>query len=85
MESRLERRELWKKEEISSSTKEIAEFAGLRMSVTGSLIVHGCGMDMGFWLQNRVYQRACAKGYPNLFDPDNYKYLGKRRGYTYIK
>lgn len=66
-------------------TKEIAELAGLTMSVTGSLIVHGCGMDMGFWLQNRVYQRACMKGHPNLFDPDHYKYLGKRRGYCYVK
>ncbi|MGN0414433.1 MAG: hypothetical protein ACI4FX_02950 [Agathobacter sp.] len=64
-------------------TKEIAEFAGLRMSVSGSLIVHGCGMDMAFWLQHRVYQRACMKGHPDLFDPDLYKYLGRRRGGRY--
>ena len=48
-----------------------------------SLIIHGCGMDMCFALQNRVYQRACNAGYPDMFDNNYYNYLGVRKRGVY--
>lgn len=63
-------------------TKMVADFAGLHFSnakdTNGSLIVHGCGMDMGLALQQRVYKRASAFGYPEMFSSDDYRYLGCR-------
>lgn len=54
----------------------------------GCLIVHGCGMDMGFYLQDKVYSRAYQNGEPKMFDNANYHFLGcrKRNGtYPYWK
>lgn len=63
-------------------TQMIAEAVNLKISKAkdtyGSLIIHGSGMDMGFALQDRVYKAAYQAGYPNMFDRDIYKYLGKR-------
>ena len=63
-------------------TQMVAEAVNLKISKAqdtyGSLIIHGSGMDMGFALQDRVYHAACQAGYPNMFDRDIYKYLGKR-------
>ncbi len=63
-------------------TQMIAEAVNLKMSKAqdtyGSLIIHGSGMDMGFALQDRVYRAAYQAGYPDMFDRDMYKYLGKR-------
>lgn len=44
----------------------------------GSMIVKGSGMDMGFYVQNKMYRAAYQAGYPDMFDKDFYKYLGKR-------
>lgn len=63
-------------------TQMIAEAVSLKTSKAqdtyGSLIIHGSGMDMGFALQDRVYRAAYQAGYPDMFDRDGYKYLGKR-------
>lgn len=63
-------------------TQMIAEAVGLKVSrareTYGSLIIHGTGMDMGFALQYRMYSAACQAGYPDMFDRDDYRYLGKR-------
>lgn len=63
-------------------TRLVAEATGLKLSrakrTSGSLIVHGSGMDMGFFLQSRMYSAAYREGYPDMFDKDDYKYLGKR-------
>ena len=63
-------------------TQMVAEAANLKISKAqgtyGRLIIHGSGMDMGFALQDRVYRAAYQAGYPNMFDRDGYKYLGKR-------
>jgi len=45
---------------------------------SGDLVVSGCGMDMGFYVQNSLYHAACRAGYPDMFDEGHYKYLGKR-------
>lgn len=71
-------------------TQMVAEAVNLKVSKArnsyGSLIIHGSGMDMGFALQDRVYRAACQAGYPDMFDRDMYKYLGKRTpGYNYEK
>ena len=46
-------------------------------TTNGCVIVKGCGMDMGFWLQRRLYDKARSEGFGYMFDPDNYKYLGR--------
>ena len=65
-------------------TSMAAELAGLPVShakdTEGSLIIHGCGTDMGFALQARIYRNACAEGYPDMFDDSIYRYLGHRIG-----
>ena len=45
---------------------------------SGDLVVSGCGMDMGLYVQNSLYRAACRAGYPDMFDESHYKYLGKR-------
>jgi len=42
------------------------------------MIVKGCGMDMGFLVQNDLYRAAYQAGYPDMFDKDYYTYLGKK-------
>lgn len=73
---------------MTDITDMVAEALSLRISKSkdcfGSLIIHGGGMDMGFKLQSEVHKAAYAAGYPDLVDPDTYKYLGKRRGRKYI-
>ncbi len=64
-------------------TALVAYATGLKTSTGyntyGSIIIHGSGMDMGFALQSRMYSAACRDGYPDMFDKDEYKYLGKRK------
>lgn len=66
-------------------TRMVAEATGLRVSLAkdtlGCLIIHGCGMDMGFALQDRMYRAASQEGYPDMFDRGIYQYLGKRGRY----
>ncbi len=63
-------------------TQMVAEAVNLKVSKAqsayGSLIIHGSGMDMGLALQDRIYSAACRAGYPDMFDRDVYKYLGKK-------
>ena len=57
------------------------------VNTKGCVIVHGCGMDMAFALQASAYSRAAIAGYSNLFDMNEYTYLGKRirgRKYPYL-
>ena len=42
----------------------------------GCLIIKGCGMDMGFALQNSVSRRAEQLGF-DIFHPSEYIYLGR--------
>lgn len=44
----------------------------------GCIIVHGCGMDMGFYVQSKVYSCAFENGEKEMFDKSNYNYIGKR-------
>lgn len=44
----------------------------------GDMIVKGVGMDMGFYVQDKMYRAAYRAGYPDMFDSQFYKYLGKR-------
>lgn len=39
------------------------------------VIVHGCGMDMAFWLQSEVYRAAYRAGCPEMFDDQQYIWL----------
>ena len=39
------------------------------------VIVHGCGMDMAFWLQSKVYRAAYEAGYTEMFDNQKYNLL----------
>lgn len=61
-------------------TQMIANATEKRISkaktTNGCLIVKGCGMDMGFALQDNVYHRAKRLGY-DIFHPSDYVYLGK--------
>lgn len=61
-------------------TQMIANAVNLKLSkakrTNNCLIVHGCGMDMGLALQDRVY-RAAYQYNSNLFDKDDYIYLGR--------
>ena len=63
-------------------TRAVAEVTGLKMSKAqdtyGSLIIHGSGSDMGWVLQTMVYSAAYREGFPDMFDRDEYKWLGKR-------
>ncbi len=63
-------------------TQMVAEATNLKISKArgtyGSLIIHGSGMDMGFALQDRMYRAAYQSGYPDMFDRDLYKYLGRK-------
>ncbi len=58
-------------------TQMVANATGLKVSKAkrtyGSLILHGCGMDMAFDLQNRMYSAAYQAGYPKMFDMNNYR------------
>lgn len=74
----------------STVTQMVAEATNLKISKArdtyNCLIVHGSGMDMGFALQDRLYHKASQAGYPNMFDKDEYIYLGKRnKDGTYSK
>ena len=61
-------------------TQMVANAVNLKLSKAkdtyNSLIINGCGMDMGFALQDRV-QRSAYKYNPNLFDRDDYIYIGR--------
>ena len=46
----------------------------------GCMIVHGCGMDMAHWIQNEIWSRFSYAGYKEMFDANEYKYLGYSRG-----
>ena len=65
-------------------TGMVAEALGRRISkakdTSGSMIVHGGGMDMGFKVQSDLYTAGYQNGFTDMFDPDFYDYLGKRRG-----
>ena len=54
----------------------LADFVHLKHSTAkatnGCVIVHGCGMDMAFWLQYRVYNKAVSLNYLKMFDSDKY-------------
>lgn len=41
----------------------------------GTVIMHGCGMDIGWLLQSEVYEKACDTGYKKMFDAGDYKLL----------
>lgn len=45
----------------------------------GCLIVHGCGMDMGWFVQSEVYSRAFQNGEKEMFDMGYYHFLGRRK------
>lgn len=66
----------------SDVTKEVAEAINFKLSKSrntmGCLIVHGSGTDMCFVIQSRMYSRAYVKGYPGMFDMNEYKYLGRK-------
>ena len=70
-------------------TQMVAEATKLKLSKArdsyGCLIAHGSGMDMGLFVQDRMYRAAYQAGYPNMFDKDDYIYLGKKRGNKYIR
>lgn len=63
-------------------TQMVANAVGLKLSKAkdtyNCLIIKGCGMDMGFALQCRVSKHSYQYN-PNLFDKDDYIYLGKCR------
>lgn len=69
-------------------TEMVANALGRKTSYSkdtnGSMIVHGCGMDMGFAVQNAVYKHCCSEGYPDLIDRDDYTYLGRRKYGRYV-
>lgn len=53
----------------------------------GDMIVKGVGMDMGFYVQDKLSRAAYQAGYPDMFDRQFYNYLGKRSHgrYPYAK
>lgn len=48
-------------------TKMCADAGGFHYSTNGCAIVHGCGMDMGFYLVDRVRYSLCSAGFENIF------------------
>lgn len=55
----------------SDITQMCADILGRKLSEArdtyGCIIVHGSGMDMCYDLANRIYNKACEQGYPNMF------------------
>lgn len=60
-------------------TQMVADAANLKMSKArdsyDDLIVRGSGMDMCFYVQDRLYHHACQDGHPDLIDPHSYKFI----------
>ncbi len=69
-----------KNNETIEITQMVADTLALKVSKAkdayGSLIVHGCGMDMGFYIQNEIFRVAFREGYKEMFSEDDYIYLG---------
>ena len=63
-------------------TGMVASLCGFKTSnakdTKGCIIVHGCGMDMGFYVQDRVYSYAFRNGGKEMFSSSNYNYIGKK-------
>lgn len=58
-------------------TREIAALTGKNLSKYGSIIMHGCGMDMFFALYDDIRKSASICGEEGLFD--GYQNIGKRQ------
>lgn len=58
-------------------TREIAHLLDKKLSVDGSIIVHGCGMDMSFYLADQIRRTAKLCGEPDMFS-EHHSFLGKR-------
>lgn len=44
-----------------------------RKDAPNTMIVHGCGMDMFFWVQNTVSKKAARAGYDGMFHDHRYR------------
>lgn len=57
----------------------VADFVHMKHSTAkttnGCVIVHGCGMDMAFYLQNEAYRAGERNGYPKMFNSQFYNLL----------
>lgn len=63
-------------------TGMVASLCGFKLSKArdtyGCIIVHGCGMDMGHYIQDRVHSYAFQNGEKELFSDSDYHYIGKK-------
>lgn len=64
-------------------SRMVGDFIGKRVSsargTCDCVIVRGCGMNMGFWIQDALHSAAYAEGFPDMFDADEYDYLGRNK------
>lgn len=64
-------------------TGMVASLCGFKLSkardTKGCIIVHGSGMDIGYYVQYKVYSYAFRNGEKDMFDESDYNYIGRRK------